>query len=350
MRGLFLVIIFADHLAYTPSLFFEFATGTSSAFASAAEGFFAISGILVGYIYGPRILQATKKTVLKIWRRAGLLYLLAVGFTLLFSAWAALLPHPYGRQPEWQGDAMGLVFNAMTLQFHFGWADFLARYAVFMAIAPLVVWLVAKGRARVVVFTSVVVWLLFRTQVPINAFTAWQLLFMFGIIIGYYLPQFEARAMKIRPNIRKYIWHTIVILAAASYAAIVIRLSILPFLFPSINNALPVSWLAYIDKDTLGIARIAIGMLWFSGLYLFFRRYEQQVDKLTYGTILLLGMNSLFVYSFEAFIIFAIDVFMPAPAQPPLFISTLVGIIGICIVYAGVRVRAHWQARGRIEV
>jgi hypothetical protein len=350
MRGLFLVVIFADHLAYAPSLFLQFATGTSSAFASAAEGFFAISGILVGYIYGPRILHATKKTVLKIWRRAGLLYSLAVGFTLIFSAWAALLPHPYTRQPEWHGNVMGLLFNTLTLQYHFGWADFLARYAVFMAIAPLVVWLVAKGRAWIVAAVSILVWLLWGTQAPINAFTAWQLIFMFGIIIGYYLPQIEARAAKLRPALRSYLWYGIVIAAAVSYAAVVIRLSIIPFLFPSISNALPVSWLAYIDKDTVGIARVAIGILWFSGLYLLFRRYEQRIDKVTYGIILLLGMNSLFVYSFEAFVIFAIDVFMPAPDRPSVFVSTIVGIVGISIVYAAVRLRAHWQARGRIEV
>src|SRR5690606_27685930 len=116
-------VIFADHLVYAPSLFFQFATGTSGMFASAAEGFFAISGILVGYIYGPKILKHTKSVILKIWRRALLLYTLTVSFTIFYTAWAHFSPGGYPRQPNWQGSLGDLMLNAATLQFHFGWAD-----------------------------------------------------------------------------------------------------------------------------------------------------------------------------------------------------------------------------------
>ena len=192
LRGLFLIIIFADHLAYAPSLFFQFATGTSGHFASAAEGFFAISGILVGYIYGPKILSHTKKIVIKMWQRALLLYGLSVGFTLLYTAWAALLPGGYLRQPNWQGPLTDLLVQSLTLQFHFGWADFLARYAIFMFVAPLAVWLIAKHHAWLVAFVSVVTWALFGHAAGWQIFTAWQVVFMIGIIIGFYLPQIEA--------------------------------------------------------------------------------------------------------------------------------------------------------------
>lgn len=350
LRGLFLVIIFADHIAYAPSLFFQFATGTSGAFASAAEGFFAISGILVGYIYGPKILQATKKVATRIWKRAALLYGLTIGFTLFYTAWAALLPEPYPRQMQWSGDFFGLIINTLTLQFHFGWADFLARYAVFMAIAPLAVWLVAKGRGWIVAGASLAVWALWHTHPTLNIFTAWQLVFMFGIILGYYLPQLEKWASRIRSNWRPALWWMIVGVAAVSYAAVVIRLSIIPFFFPSISDALPVSWLAPLDKDTVGAARILIGILWFSGLYLLVRRFEQPIDKYTGGTLLLLGKNSLLVYSLEAFVIFAIDAFMPAPQNSPIIINTLIGITGMAAIYGVIYWRAHLQSKSRIEV
>lgn len=350
LRGLFLVVIFADHLAYAPSLFFQFATGTSGAFASAAEGFFAISGILVGYIYGPKILHATKKTAVRIWKRAALLYSLTVGFTLLYSAWATLLPHGYPRQPEWTGDVMGFLLSTLTLQFHFGWADFLARYAVFMAIAPLAVWLVAKGRGWIVGGASLVAWALWHTHPTLNIFTAWQIVFMFGIILGYYLPQLEKWASGIRPQLRSLAWWGIVGAASISYIGVVLRLSIIPFLFPSVSDTLPVSWLASLDKDSVGIARILIGILWFSGLYLLVRRFEQQIDRFTGGTLLLLGKNSLLVYSLEAFVIFAIDVFLPAPQSSPLIINTIIGIAGMTAIYAVIYWRAHLQSKNRIEV
>lgn len=336
LRGLFLVVIFVDHLAYAPSLFLQFATGTSGAFASAAEGFFAISGILVGYIYGPRILKNTKATTIKLWKRALLLYGLTVGFTLFYSVWSALLPEPYPRQVGWVGDGVGLLVQALTLQFHFGWADFLARYAVFMVIAPLAVWLIATRRAWVVAGVSAAIWLLWRESPGIQPFTAWQLIFMFGIILGFYLPAIEQKVASWRLSLRQILWWLVVSIATISYCYVVIRWSILPFLSPSVADTLPTSWL--LDRESVGPGRVLIGVVWFAGLYLLFRRFEGLIQRYTYGALLLLGQNSLFVYSFEAFLIFLIDVTFPA-AHSPLWINTLVGIAGVSIVYLATRYR-----------
>jgi hypothetical protein len=342
LRGLFLVIIFVDHLAYAPSLFFQFATGTSSAFASAAEGFFAISGILVGYIYGPKILQATRTVTIKIWKRAALLYGLTVGFTLLYTAWAALLPGGYPRQPNWTGDIGGLLLQATTLQFHFGWADFLARYAVFMVFAPLAVWLVAKHHAWIVAIVSIGIWFFWREAPGLQPFTAWQIVFMFGIIIGYYLPRLEEQVSSWRPNIRRILWWSVISIAAVSYVAVVTRLSIVPVFMPELHDKLPNEWLPLFDRNSVGFVRILIGIIWFSGLYLLFRRFEEAIDRFTMGALLLLGKNSLFVYSIEAFIIFLIDVSLPAPAHSRVIVNTIIGIAGIGLVYLVTRYRKEF--------
>lgn len=334
LRGLFLVIIFADHLAYAPSLFFQFATGTSSAYASAAEGFFAISGILVGYIYGPRILHNVRKTTIKIWKRALLLYGLTVGFTLFYAAWAMSLPGGYARQPNWTGDISGLLLQTLTLQFHFGWADFLARYAVFMIFAPLAVWLIAKHKAWVVALVSGGIWLLGREIPEVQIFTAWQVVFMFGIIIGAYLPEIENYVKSWTPKTKRIGWYATILIAAISYLAVVLWLRTPP------DQLQP-----YVDRESVAIGRILIGVIWFTGLYLLFRRFEEVIDRLTLGALLLLGKNSLFVYSIEAFIIFFIDVAFPPPTHSPLIINTLFGIVGMGLVYAATRYKRLFNPR-----
>lgn len=339
LRGLFLVIIFVDHLAYAPSLLFQFATGTSGTFASAAEGFFAISGILVGYIYGPRILKNTKAIVIKIWRRALLLYGLTVGFTLFYAAWAGLLPGGYSRQPNWEGSVGDLVLNAATLHFHFGWADFLARYAVFMVFAPLAIWLIAKHKAWIVAVISIGTWWLWRDIPGWQIFTAWQVIFMIGIIIGFYLPAIEKYATSQKHHLKQTLWWLVVGTAVLTYIGVVLRYSILPFLDPQLTNALPQAWLGWLDRESLGLGRILVGILWFSGLYLLFRRFEQQINRLTLGALLLLGQNSLFVYSFEALVIFTIDVLFPAPLHASILLNTIVGTVGITVVYIATRYR-----------
>ena len=333
LRGLFLIIIFADHLAYAPSLFFQFATGTSGHFASAAEGFFAISGILVGYIYGPKILSHTKKIVIKMWQRALLLYGLSVGFTLLYTAWAALLPGGYLRQPNWQGPLTDLLVQSLTLQFHFGWADFLARYAIFMFVAPLAVWLIAKHHAWLVAFVSVVTWALFGHATGWQIFTAWQVVFMIGIIIGFYLPQIEALAKQIPKPKRTLLWWLVVSVAAISYGLVILRFAVLPFIYPGISDAIPSEWLSYLDRESVGVARIGIGIVWFSALYLIFRRFEEWINSSTKGVLLLLGQNSLFVYSVEALVIFSLDVFLPAPHNSSIFGNTIIGAAGMALIY-----------------
>lgn len=348
LRGLFLVIIFADHLAYAPSLFFQFATGTSGHFASAAEGFFAISGILVGYIYGPKILSHTKKIVFKMWRRALLLYGLSVGFTLFYTAWAALLPGGYLRQSNWSGSLTDLFVQSFALQFHFGWADFLARYAVFMFVAPLAVWLIAKRHAWLVALGSVSTWLLLGHAAGWHIFTAWQVVFMIGIIIGFYLPQMETRARRIPTQQRTILWWLIVATAAISYLAVVFWFVVLPFITPSANSSVPVEWLPYLDRESVGVGRIIIGTLWFSALYLVFRRFEEWIHSATKGVLLTLGQNSLFVYSLEAFIIFSLDVFLPAPTHSSVVGNTVIGALGIASIYIITRYKTQLGTRKKV--
>ncbi len=345
MRGLFLLIIFADHLAFAPSFPFQYFTHSSAAFASAAEGFFVISGMLVGYIYGPRILTALKPSVLKMWNRAGLLYVLAVVFTLAYTAWALLLPEGYPRALPLEGSFLEVVFKTLTLQYQFGWADFLARYAVFMAVAPLLVWLVAKRFAWIVLIASAAVWYLWRGESILQFYTAWQLLFISGIVLGYYLPTLEKWAKMIPRIPGLVLWWVLVGGMLVSYVAAITWMN-----FTTVDwspPGIPAAYLHYFDKSSLSIGRLFFGIAWFVGLFLLFRRFEAVIDKATGGFLLVFGQNSLFVYSLQAFIIFALDVFFPAPPGSPAFLNTIIYIVGVAFIYLVVRYKYQLTSHGK---
>lgn len=347
LRGLFLIIILVDHLAWTPSLLFQFSTAYTGMFASAAEGFFAISGILVGYIYGPRILVNTRRSVAKMWKRGALLYVLAVGLSLAYTAWGSLLNSSHPRIAQGLSDNLQAILEIFTLTSTYGWADFLGRYAVFMFIAPLAVWLIAKRKAWIIIGLSILVWLAFRQTTPVLIFAAWQIIFFISIVIGYYLPTIE-RYCRSRSNMMTYIRHT-AILGIATYLLLFALFALIPLLtsenksydgllgeiFTRIN-LLRVDILPYFDKTTMAAPRLLLGVLLFTTLYVIFRKWETQINHNTKGILLLFGKYSLFVYCMQSFLLFFMDaIFTPPLHEQPRFIvlNTLISICAVLSIY-----------------
>lgn len=343
LRGTLMVVIISTHIPWAPS-FFSVIGGRGGLFASAAEGFFAISGMLVGFIYGPRILKSTKQVIIKIWKRAAVLYLLAIFFTLFYTAWAVLFPGTTGSIAIYSREQSQFLFDVLTLDYTYGWADFLTRYAVFMVFAPFAVWAVAKGRAYIVAIYSFIVWILFRDVDSMLPFASWQVIFMYGIIIGYYLPHIEQTFLSLTRNKRKLALGGLWAVGALSFGGSILWIHVIPYLaarYEWIANAPITHTLAdtlqmiqpYFDKEHVDPARIAIGIVWFAALYSFFRVYEKPINRWTRGVLDTLGKNSLFVYGLHAFIIFFIDLYL-APGDSQSFVAnTLVTALVISIIY-----------------
>src|SRR5438045_1113066 len=87
LRGIFMLTMIVDHLHFFPGLF-EWFTGRGELWVSAAEGFFLVSGLLVGYIYAPKMAQHLRSATLRIWRRAAVLYAVSVSLTTIGVLWA----------------------------------------------------------------------------------------------------------------------------------------------------------------------------------------------------------------------------------------------------------------------
>ncbi|MDB5177153.1 MAG: hypothetical protein JWN75_821 [Candidatus Saccharibacteria bacterium] len=342
LRGTFLVIIISTHIAWRPSLF-TFVGGGGQLFASAAEGFFTISGLLVGYLYGPRVLKETKKVFKKIWKRAALLYFLATFFTLFYTAWAVLQPNSQVYTTLYTRDPVRFLIDTFTLRYAFGWAEFLNRYAMFMIFAPFAVWLVAKGRAWIVAIISFAIWFFLRETDQFLPFSSWQLVFMFGIILGYYLPHIEAWFKDLPRARQRFIFITVCSAAFVSYLFSVWLFVVAPLVLPSdaatiiFHNQLA----PYFDKNHLAPARVVIGILWFAALYLLYRRYDKQISRYSMGIFEILGRQSLFVYGLHAFLLFSIDLYL-RPSGDSIIANTLVTFQVLVIVYLAAYYRAHF--------
>jgi len=349
LRGFFLAIILIDHLGLFPSPF-ELFTGRGLLWASAAEGFFLISGLLVGYVYAPRMIKSFRQAAGKIWHRAFILYLGSVILTWIMVALGHLINPPLHGLGLWTNPPLGeFLYKTITLQYTYGWADFLRYYAVYMAFAPLALWLCLRSKAWLVIAISLLVWLA-RGD---NFYPAWQLLFMLGLVAGYYLPTLQAYTKKLSTKTTR---RTLVILYSLSILTIIIsalmnRASV--FLVETYHSitAWPswaegsVKWLydahnylaPLTTKESLEPLRLIIALLWFTAILVFVWRHEKTINKKTKGVFRLLGENSLFTYIIQSFIVYlSLSILQ---SHLPIIVNSLITLLSLVLIYCAVQLK-----------
>lgn len=361
LRGLFLGVIFINHIAWSPSLF-TFLTGSSHLAASAAEGFFTISGLLVGYIYGPKVLKNTKQTFFKLLKRAGWLYLLSIFFTILYTLMVLPVGPDYMRTyvdfNQQFTSIFDYLYKVFTFQFIFGWADFLARYSLFMLFAPLALWLVAKKQAWIVVIVSIATWLSLNSE-NTDLFRPWVIIFYVSILIGYYLPEIENQTRKVFTKKHSHIIGFLLLFSAlATYLLSTAVTTVFPFILDSHTLILSQSMTDFMSntvsvnqtlqngvfsRELMGIGRLLIGILWFWSLYVIFRKYEQKIDSITRGSLFLLGTNSLYVYGLSSLIIILVDMLLPVINDRSIILNTVVTFNFILVLYFFTRNRTYMK-------
>lgn len=345
MRGYFLIVILLDHLAYFPSGL-DVLTGRGILYASSAEGFFLISGIVLGMVRGRKLVnEPIIVPIKKLLTRSGQLYLTSVILTLLFTiiGWLFFMQNPnlkYGIEdpstPLWQ-----VVWNAITLQYTYGWADFLRYYALFMAGTPIVLWLVRKRKWYIAAFASLAIWWSFRftpeEQQELFAPLAWQLVFVSGFIIGYYWPVIQNFWRKLPTWLRTTC-------GVALFSAFITTAALSAWIvFGSYLGAQPQGDISgeiwkYFDKTSLPIPRLLLGTIWFWGLFWIVRRFEAKLTRALGRLLLPLGTNSLYVYTIEAFFVFFLHLFIVGP-QPyielaPWYINLFWSLAALAAIWA----------------
>lgn len=321
IRGYLLFVILIDHLGRFFG-FWEIFTGRGGQWVSAAEGFFFVSGIMLGMVRGRKMIDRPLKDVaLKLWRRAAVLYVWAVGLSLLFS-WVALnfsdLEGLKGGIYS-AGSGFALFKDTLTLNFLYGWGDFLGYYAVYLLFSPLAIWLLRRRLWPLLLWVSTMVWISTLTIMG-----SWQILFFSGLIVGYYYQEIQGWVKSLKGSAKK-IWTTFIYSVSAVSLALSIFYTTLAeelgqraddFMFLGINltsaREYAVSVLyPYFDKPSLAIGRLILFYFWFSALFLLINKFEDRL-KDTVGRILIpFGENSLYVYIIHSVLLFFMDLIIP---------------------------------------
>ncbi len=192
LRGFFICVIILDHLQFWPSPF-QYLTGQGRLWASAAEGFFLISGLLVGYL---RVFKGshTPLRILtkKLLSRAAMLYMWGVLITFVAIAVASLLPGDGSRIPRLPDSTqveslLTYIGQVLSTNFVGDWIYFLRLYAIMLALTPLFIWLIRKKLWWVAILSSLTIYassLFFGIN---EAAMQWQVLFFGAALVGWKL-------------------------------------------------------------------------------------------------------------------------------------------------------------------
>lgn len=355
LRGFFLLVVIIDHVELFPSGY-DYITGRGQLWVSAAEGFFFLSGLLVGYIYRKKLAEGMAFVFRKLWSRAALLYVCAVSLTLIFTAWA--LAHGNPEAIKW-GAATNLgwqtIYDTLVLKYVYGWSDFLTYYVSFMLGAPIVLYLLKRGWWWLVVALSALVWLN-----RVDEFTrAWQVVFYGGMLAGYYWRDGQAKVAAWSAKTKSAVWRTVVWATVVTMAISFANLFILDYLHKHVGE-LSAGWAAftnswygiseavwpYFDKFTLEPGRPMMFLLWFAGSFLLLQRYKEHLPRYVSNSLTLLGQNSLFVYGFHSFFVFAIHAYFPKDAGLlfNFMVTTAVIALMLGLTHAKIRVKPRLVA------
>lgn len=312
MRGYFILLIASIHLSYYPS-FLGAIDGRGQLWVSEAEGFFLISGLLIGIIRRSDIRKVGYRfAVRRMWDRGAKLYLASIALTIMYQTIAAITNglHIAGAKGglDFGSSIWEMVVRITTLQYSYGWADFLGYYAVYMFLAPVVVGLLFKRLWWAVIALSLSVWVLRWSGDYgwLNPFLQWQVYFFIGSVIGYYWKELTSWMSARNINFRRWASGG----AMAVSASIMVASSILVFV-PQVQSAVahPL-YDSLLLHGRIGLIRPLVTLVVFAGLFAFVLRFETQIMK-TVGKVLLpFGQNSLYVYIIQSAILFAIPYFV----------------------------------------
>lgn len=342
IRGFLLLVIMVGHIELPPN-FYDFFTGRGRLFVSAAEGFFFLSGLLVGMVYRRRLALGARFIFKKMWARAAELYIGSVALTLLYAVIVAKTNHFYIKSglPN-PVDWPHVIIQTLTLRFEYGWADFLGRFAILMFIAPFVFYLIAKGRWKLVL-TLILAGYFLRGQ---NFTLGWQLIFNGGIMMGFYWNEIDRWWKRLNPARQNLLRRSVIAVTAITFVysyAVVYVLSELNTFYNSTSHgwqSFTTSWdsfnkyvWTYADKWTMGPVRAGLFFVWAACAFAWVRRREALINRKTRSLFLLLGQNSLFVYIYHSVIVFVFKFFIPAKTS--ILQNFLIVSLGLILLVGG---------------
>jgi enterochelin esterase-like enzyme len=341
LRGWAVLAMVVDHVGGRSPL--HVLTGGDHFFTSAAEGFVAISGFVVGHVYRQIAASDGLSVALRrLLERAWLLYLLAVGLTLVILPAARLFDLPWATSNT-ADDPRAVLWAIFTLHQTGYLADVALLYALLLGIAPLAFILLVECRTRLLLGISWGLWLVYQihpgsAELPwlignntVFHFSAWQVLFFSGMVLGYHRDGFRARFNRAwdRPAL---------LLAAAAVAVLVLSFATQSDARDLVTDS-SAWWLA---KNSMGPGRVAASAIVFGFAWLTASQFWLPVRWALGWLLLPLGQNALFAYSAHVLIVLVVGV--QASMLPESTWTNMVLQIGsIAILWLAIRWKTAWH-------
>lgn len=355
LRGYFILVIASVHLHYYPSLLGAF-DGRGQLWVSEAEGFFFISGTVLGLIrHRDLVRNGWRVAANKLWLRARKLYIAAMILGAVYITWGVIMQSVgiAGAKPGlptwplWQ-----TVLSLLTLRYTYGWADFLVYYVAFILVAPAALWLMARRLTWVViaVTTAVWVWRWTGSHGALDPFIQWQMYFFMGLTLGYHWSTVTGWFGRLSQTTLKWLRRGAYIAAALIYIVSSL-LTFVPEWFQ--NRDVPAGRLGSIIQHIIdisgnyvysrllvdgriGLLRPLVWLVIFAALFSLVRRYEDQILRALGWLLVPFGSNSLYVYIVESFLLFTVPFFT---GQSNFWINSLIEVAIVTIVWLGLRNR-----------
>jgi len=341
LRGYFIVVILIDHIQRWPS-FYTYLTGQGRLWVTAAEGFFIISGLLIGYLRGYKARHHPLTVVTKkLLSRAAMLYVWCVGITLFVVAMTAIFTD--GQSPlmpklpnaEQITSLPTYLWHVITGQYASDWIYFLRLYAIVLALSPLVIWLLRKGLWWLVLLASVTTYgLSFLMETPEGAMQ-WQLLFFSATLIGWKL---EAIITWLRehPRGKKAIMTGLI--TATLLTMILSYFWVHGWANVESDKAVIsrdsyVTVRGWIDpwftNNPMAIGRVLLSFVWFGGMLALFHVGRKHVKRAFGWVLMTFGQYSLSAYCLQAILLIFVQLLLPVTTSWWInFATTTVVIIG----------------------
>lgn len=356
LRGFAVLVMIVDHIGGKDSLLY-LVSGGDRFFVSAAEGFVFISGLVMGIVYARMIAtRGLHAALAKGMRRVATLYGLTVGLSLVFATLSLEFSLPWAPNIASATDALDFLTGVLTLRHAYYLTDVLLLYTLVIAAAMPALALMQRLRHAgwLVLAGSWALWAAWQwwsagTRLPLGTlggeifrFPAWQVLFITGLVAGYYRKSIEQRGMRLVGTRAT----TAVQSAALLLTGLILGSSIALYLWAQANpqETTVVSQLGLLfGKADLRPGRLALFACLFICLFLLCTIAWTPVKKLLGGLLLPLGQAALPAYTLHLFVIVLFTAAGPqilGSAVDSLSGRTLLQVAGIAVIWGLILVKA----------
>lgn len=347
LRGFFIIVIILDHLQFWPSPW-QYMTGQGRLWASAAEGFFIISGLLIGYLRAYKGIHTPLKVLTKkLLERAGLLWLWCIIITLAVVGLSIALPGNNSLLPKLPETAvlsspLLFLWNVVSLNYASDWIYFLRLYAIMLALTPVFLWLLRKKHALTALALSLGTYLISLAFGISEAALQWQVLFFGAAFIGWKLEDIVSW-FRVRPKLRlatllSLIGVTLVTMAISYF--MVHGWAYVESSSAALSLDAYVSIRSHVDpvfsNNPLVPARIGLSFIWFFGLLALFHLLRGPIKKYLGWLLITFGEASLTAYCLQAIILVFITKFVELNGD--FYINGLVGLAVVLLIWGFMKI------------